>query len=223
MKVTRTELVRFPQWWWWWWCDAEEACCSLSQYVRAQSGCERPFDWGQISFTLLRVDTTLSSWPLRGPTGVSEAASRGGEEEEMRGKMEWLWQVSWWLWERKGVGIKAQAVILLYSLQRDNLLKWGMAPKSKWADLKPLGHCPPAGACVIASTPTLIDSLCHCLIMVWLFFPGTDAPPPPIHRLRNWWHVGGETGPEMQLKIVADFDITAHLPGWLLVCCLWLS
>lgn len=125
---------------------------------------------------------------------VSVAASQVREEEEMRGKMEWLWQVSWWLWERKGVGIKAQAVILLCSLQRDNLLKWGMDLKSKWVDPKPLGHYPPASVCVIASTPTMIDSLCHCLIMVWLFFPGTEKLNKNIAV-----GVGVEMCPEMWL------------------------
>lgn len=80
--------------------------------------------------------------------------------------------------------MKAQAVISLYSLLRDNVLKWGTDAESKWVDLKPLGHCPPSCGCVcvIASTPTLIDSLCRCLIMVWVFFPGTEKLPYPQAR-----------------------------------------
>lgn len=79
---------------------------------------------------------------------------------------------------RKGTGMKAQAVISLYSLQRENVLKWGTDARSKWVDLKPWGHCPLSCGCVcvIASTPTLIDSLC-CLIMIWVFFPGTEKLP----------------------------------------------
>lgn len=52
-------------------------------------------------------------------------------------------------------------------------------------------------ACVIVSTPTLIDSRCLCLIMLWVFFPGTKRNAA-VQRL-EWrlLHVGVEVCPEI--------------------------
>lgn len=124
------------------------------------------------------------------------------------------------------MGIKAQAAILLRSLQRDNLLKWGMDLKSKWVDLKPLGHHPPASVCAIASTPTVIDGPCHCLIMVWLFFPGTEKLPyPQAEELCCW--CGGRMCPEMWRLMLTDYIVTVQtttteIPDWFIsqVACL---
>lgn len=140
----------------WWRCNAEVACssaiiiwvCAVEHKVDV-IGClieVRSLLRYDMSIPPHRPDLSMG-WLVSKSSEercqVSVAASQVREEEEMRGKMEWLWQVSWWLWEREAVGIKAQAVILLCSLQRDNLLKWGMDLKSKWVDLKPLGHYPP--------------------------------------------------------------------------------
>lgn len=107
-------------------------------------------------FALCHVDTTPLSWPLHEPTGVRKLRTEvsgqcgsvpgqggGGDERKngvvMTGELMTL--------RKKGCGDHEQAVSLLWRLQRDNVLKWGMDLKSKWVDLKPLGRYPPC-SCV---------------------------------------------------------------------------
>lgn len=69
-------------------------------------------------------------------------------------------------------------------------------------------------ASVLTSTPTLIDSCCRCLIMAWVFFPGTIKlnRSPSLTQNLTWGREVGSTNMEANRRFFHSFSSFSAKP-----------